>query len=86
MTWQDDKDEFVIYVWLCPNLFCKVAKPKERAYQAGLRSSIIVHECVHVKQFVEKAIGSTLDDETEAYMMQKLVEDLAGELFKIWKQ
>lgn len=42
---------------------------------------VIVHELVHVKQFAEKAIfgdnsGNTsnrLDDESEAYLMQKLI-------------
>ena len=50
-------------------MFCKVKKAKERAQQASIRSFIIVHESVHIKQFIEKAIGSRLDNETEAYLV-----------------
>lgn len=84
LTWQDDKDEFSIYVWLQPSLFCKTKDPSDRLAQVSTRSSIIVHETVHIKQFIERAIGGKLDNETEAYLVQKVVEDLAKCLSHLW--
>lgn len=34
----------------------------------------IVHECMHVVQYVEEVIENSLDKESEAYLLQSLVE------------
>lgn len=44
-----------------------------------------MHEAVHVKQFLEKAIDSKLDNETEAYLVQHICIKVTEAVNKIWK-
>ena len=32
----------------------------------------IAHECTHIKQYLAQALGTTLDSETEAYLVESL--------------
>ena len=44
--------------------------------------SYIVHEITHVKQYIENEIGSTLDKESEAYLLQNLFFEVCAEVSK----
>jgi hypothetical protein len=78
LTWTDKDDEFLVNVWFSPRLLdrslCK-DKTAERE-QARLRDNIIVHETVHIVQFLEQAVSAKLDCESQAYLTAWLVDKL----------
>jgi hypothetical protein len=49
-----------------------ISKEAEKR-SAGEVLGLIVHECMHVVQYTERAMGTKFDDETACYFMQKLV-------------
>lgn len=64
LTWRDEKDEFLINVWISDNL------------QPKYRTLIVVHESVHIKQLIEEAVCTKMDCETEAYTVQELADKI----------
>jgi hypothetical protein len=44
---------------------------KEQAADAII--GLMAHECLHIVQMTERAMGARMDDETSAYFLQKLV-------------
>lgn len=44
--------------------------------QTKLRDNIIVHETVHIVQFLEQAVSTRLDYESQAYLTAWLVDKL----------
>lgn len=78
LTWVDKDDEFVVNVWFSPRLFDKSLCKDEAAEgeQARTRDSIIVHETVHIVQFLEQAVSAKLDCESQAYLTAWLVDKI----------
>lgn len=68
LTWLDLEDPFQIFVWINTEL------------EVQERSLIVVHEAVHVAQFIEKAVGTKFDDETEAYLIVNIVQNISEQL------
>jgi hypothetical protein len=78
LTWVDKDDEFLVNIWFSPRLLDKsLCKDKmaERE-QARMRDNIIVHETVHIVQFLEQAVSTKLDYESQAYLTAWLVDKL----------
>jgi len=78
LTWVDKDDEFLVNVWFSPRLLDRslcVDKAAE-AEQARMRDNIIVHETVHIVQFLEQAVSAKLDCESSAYLTAWLVDKL----------
>lgn len=78
LTWTDKDDEFLINIWISNGLLDKsLCKDKmaERE-QTKLRDNIIVHETVHIVQFLEQAVSTRLDYESQAYLTAWLVDKL----------
>lgn len=74
----DKDDEFLVNVWFSPRLLDKslcVDKAAE-AEQTRMRDNIIVHETVHIVQFLEQAASAKLDYESQAYLTAWLVDKL----------
>lgn len=42
-------------------------------YEKSSFPDLVVHESTHAKQFLEKYVSTTLDSETEAYLLQHIV-------------
>lgn len=68
LTWLDLEDPFQIFVWI--NIELDLQE----------RSLIVVHEAVHVAQFIEKAVDTKFDDETEAYLIVNIVQNISEQL------
>ena len=79
LTWTDPQDEFLVNVWLSPHLLEK-PKPKMKAFLESEKFKFLVHECVHIKQFIEEAVETKLDKETEAYLIAELTLEVKSRL------
>lgn len=78
LTWVDKDDEFLVNIWFSPRLLDKsLCKDKmAECEQTKLRDNIIVHETVHIVQFLEQAVSTKLDYESQAYLTAWLVDKL----------
>lgn len=78
LTWVDKDDEFLVNVWFSPRLLDRSLCRDEAAEreQARMRDNIIVHETVHIVQFLEQAVSAKLDCESQAYLTAWLVDKI----------
>lgn len=58
LAWADEDDEFLVNVWFSPDLLGGSPRGDKaaEAEQARIRDSVIVHETVHIVQFLEQAV------------------------------
>lgn len=66
-------------VWLSPSLLQK-PKPKMKTFLESEKLKFLVHEVVHIKQFIEEAVETKLDKETEAYLIAELTLEVKSRL------
>ena len=52
-------------------------------YPPGLSLDYLVHELVHVYQYIIKRLGTKLDDEGEAYLIQMLYKKTVEKLIEV---
>lgn len=78
LTWVDKDDEFLINIWISNGLLDKsLCKDKiAESEQTRMRDNIVVHETVHIVQFLEQAVSTKLDYESQAYLTAWLVDKL----------
>lgn len=67
-----------------------VKKPTKKGLPWECKAGLIAHEATHVVQYIREKVhgstGETLGDETEAYLVQYIVEDFLQVMYKINRQ
>lgn len=78
LTWTEPNDELHINIWVQPKLAKGPQGESQERKVERVREllGVVVHECVHAKQFLERAVETRLDAETEAYLVQMLVTNV----------
>lgn len=71
-TWYECDNGFCIIVLQCAD------------YSSAKKHGVLAHECVHYMQFYAKCAGTTLDEETEAYITQSAVSACIDQIGEEW--
>lgn len=82
LVWVDEDGELLINVWFSPALLGRSPRGDKAAEleRERTRDSIVVHETVHIVQFLEQAVSAKLDRESQAYLTAWLVDKIKSVL------